>query len=589
MSTLRLKLNFLEEEDCYSSTIPNDEMNHQSDEASYFGNCVPALITPTATQQAAQMVTPGSVSSYEERVVDVSPEKDMDRQLDEARWHVQEANEALLNLAQGIREVTRFIKRDTDEHTVIEAAKLKGVIGSDLLAFINAANMVREHARLASEEASVLVEDVQICQEEAQTAKKRADRAEKVTRRLYRDNVILKNEVVKLRSERRALAREVKSLREEVATTRKFDMWRLLEQHVVEAMQVHENYLKGGKQTNEDFAEIYGENNPSVIEANVSNDKPQENGTTRIRSCHENEKELIAMENKNLPVKEEVERTLTLPQSDHATFKLTAPKTSPCVDPIKSRVIGFGTSGFGGYAALGYGSRGKINRATQTASNQQPKAVSNASEQPQAKKDDDASKAELGNNANGDDDSAERDPAKASKYSPIKLSEQHFQAKPKQVEITTQAEDALGFRMKTFFSKGVKSPPSDSGRKSPTVSLDESTASCTQDSLSGARTPLSTDVKNEAPFVPDGTSQLWMPRDVTFQAEEEDMPSHLNSPAFTPETSPCGIGAPDLKPICDPNILRTLAIPAYYDDDEGCGNQNLPPPRTCVGPGLYEC
>jgi hypothetical protein len=111
-------------------------------------------------------------------------------------------------------------------------------------------------------------------------------------------------------------------------------------------------------------------------------------------------------------------------------------------------------------------------------------------------------------------------------------------------------------------------------------SLGEATFYSTEDSFSDALTGVTDNELGDK-------EELIMPKDVSFNTEKGAIYSHLASPLVSPDGSPAGIVTPDLKPICDPNILRTLAIPSSGKDN--AHKYNFPPPRTCVGPGLYEC
>lgn len=101
------------------------------------------------------------------------------------------------------------------------------------------------------------------------------------------------------------------------------------------------------------------------------------------------------------------------------------------------------------------------------------------------------------------------------------------------------------------------------------------TASCSEDSMS---------YKNEGGSTPvtfsDDQENVAMPTDVSL------VKPRPTSPLGTPGISPAGIAAEsqELRPICDPNILRTLAIPG----DQCMDGTALPSPRVRIAPGLYE-
>ena len=217
------------------------------------------------TSHSPKIVTPSSPSgdNASEVLRTSSREEELERELKEIRRDAEQAGDALENLVEGVRLVKRILERSASEESQQKgiskldcrgtqdlkraheiSTNLHGVLGSDFLALINAADMVREHAKLAADESANLVLDTQKAQEEAVEASSRACRAEKVGGKLYRENLTLKKEIAKLRAERRALGKEVKVLREKAEETKKFDTWRLLEQHVLGSMAMHEMILK---------------------------------------------------------------------------------------------------------------------------------------------------------------------------------------------------------------------------------------------------------------------------------------------------------------------------------------------------------
>lgn len=203
----------------------------------------------------------------------------------------QNALEALRQLAEGVRIVTRQMKQqhaddndsvatsstiDTatttptrtrtysgDSNSVLSSVvseddrrlndlshTLEGVIGADLLGLSQAAQMVNEHARLASQEASVLTDDMADAGQTAEEALERAVKAEKAVTILHREKKNLQKQLESKRVERRVLAKEVKVLRKENTTLKQLqqdyerqDVLLALEQHVRGALEVHEQQL----------------------------------------------------------------------------------------------------------------------------------------------------------------------------------------------------------------------------------------------------------------------------------------------------------------------------------------------------------
>ena len=127
---------------------------------------------------------------------------------------------------------------------------LEGIVGADLLGLSQAAQMLNEHARLASHEASILTDDITIATRTVDSALERSIKAEKAVMRLYRENINLQNQLDNLMIERKVLAREIKSMRKENITLKQFqqdckrqEMMLALEQHVRGALIVHEQQL----------------------------------------------------------------------------------------------------------------------------------------------------------------------------------------------------------------------------------------------------------------------------------------------------------------------------------------------------------
>lgn len=185
----------------------------------------------------------------------------LEEQLKEAQLDAKRSADALEDLVLGIRAVKRILDRSSssslsaaddtptndnssnasDEELLSKLSeRLHGVLGSDLLALANAANMAREHSKLASEEASLLVVDINKANEEAETATTRAHNAEKVARKLYKENVALRSKAGQLRAHRKTLVKEVKVLRQAVEEKNRD----LLERRVLDSMSLHERILK---------------------------------------------------------------------------------------------------------------------------------------------------------------------------------------------------------------------------------------------------------------------------------------------------------------------------------------------------------
>jgi hypothetical protein len=202
----------------------------------------------------------------------------LEEKLQQQKLDADETLQAFLQFAEGVRIITRHMQTvpeapsQEEEHgdgkeekssagddqsnvppplllqqleSMVANTCLHGtVFGTDLLRLWDAAHHVRDFARLVSEESSVSTKDLATAQEAATKALHRAERAEIAARNLHQQNKHLQKQVHLLTTERRLLIQEVKTLRHHAATARKMDMERLLQQHIVGALLVHEEQLK---------------------------------------------------------------------------------------------------------------------------------------------------------------------------------------------------------------------------------------------------------------------------------------------------------------------------------------------------------
>jgi hypothetical protein len=65
------------------------------------------------------------------------------------------------------------------------------------------------------------------------------------------------------------------------------------------------------------------------------------------------------------------------------------------------------------------------------------------------------------------------------------------------------------------------------------------------------------------------TPERDMPRNVSFRSRKEGSEVDYASPLISPDGSPEGVVIAELKPICDPNVLRTLAVPSTHNGSTG--------------------
>jgi len=263
------------------------------------------------------VIIPDVVTGGESAEEAESSPKSLAQQLEEAKLDAKKSAEALDGLIAGIRAVKRILvtthsdenkesKEDSiskDEQLIASLSdRLHGVLGSDLMALTNAANMARGHAKLASDEAASLISDMHETKAEAEESNTRARTAEKITRMLYKDNLVLQQQVGHLRKERRTLVRAVRELQHEQEETSRFDSWRLLEEHVQNSVTIHEMILKtptrgAGKTSFFGAIDPAGESTRTVsddgfnyISTSASVEKPSKNGRTSpalTASCSE--------------------------------------------------------------------------------------------------------------------------------------------------------------------------------------------------------------------------------------------------------------------------------------------------------------
>ena len=140
---------------------------------------------------------------------------------------------------------------DNDRKIADLSERLDGSLGADLLGLSHAANMVHQHAQLASQEASWLTDDMAEATRVAADASIRAAKAEAALRKVYKEKRSMKQQLQRLRTERKVLVKEVKTLRQENKAlweyqhdTERQEMMLALEHHVAGALIAHERHMK---------------------------------------------------------------------------------------------------------------------------------------------------------------------------------------------------------------------------------------------------------------------------------------------------------------------------------------------------------
>lgn len=304
------------------------------------------------------VIMPDIVTGGESTQGETDP-KSLAQQLEEAKLDAKKSAEALDDLVSGIRAVKRILDNhsDNEKESKEEATskneeqiahlsdRLPGVLGADLMALVNAANMARGHAKLASDEAESAVSEMQEARKEAEESHTKARTAAKISKKLYEDNLALQQQVGHLKKERRTLVKAVRDLQQEQAQTSKFDTWRLLEEHVQNSVTIHEMILKtptrgAGKKS---FFDSAHESTRSVdddsyhcISASASVEKPKKFGRTSptpTASCTEDSMSCSKHEGESVPGSEDQEN-VGMP-TDVSLVKRRP--TSPLGTPIITR------------------------------------------------------------------------------------------------------------------------------------------------------------------------------------------------------------------------------------------------------------
>jgi hypothetical protein len=456
----------------------------------------PALITPTTSPipmgERASHDLIGS-SLCEKALEDPSTHG----ALQQARTDAEQSAQALEHLSDGIRAVKRILERcASDEDDIQESSqkdiqhvhelssKLYGVLGSDLMALINAADMIREHSKLAFQETSEVVTDLSKAKLQAEESANQAKQASKVGRKLFEENLELKGDIDRLRREKRLLVKEVKTLREEAAETRKFDSWRLLEQHMLGSMAIHEMVMK----------------TPTSPKLNMFKEDDCPGGTSTPNMVEK----LTESDDRKL---------FASPEESETTNGLNDEQTKASGSCTKGSTFGGRMASFRGTFRY---------RKTAQSCNATPSTQKNPTEATSFKEE----------------------------IPPVEAEE------PEKTDLRSPS------RLKT---------------KSPIPSLGEVSSYTDEDSATKTHKNVESGTQSD---IPDGIEQ---PSDTFFHIAFNTIDV---SPLMTPIEYLDNIVAQDYKPICDPNILRTLAIPST---EQPCVGYKDPSPRKRVSESLFEC
>ena len=180
-------------------------------------------------------------------------------ELEIAQTNTSEAITALEDLVKGIKAVKRILEQPIGSKEYGESScahespdaklvsnlseNLVGILGSELLGLLNAAQMAKDHAKLRVEDERNVIQDLHHTSQFARALNVRLDKVERKNLRLTAEKKLLVKEVRSLRGDRQLLIKEVKSLRKILQFTRQYDDWRLLEDRLRAAVGVHESVL----------------------------------------------------------------------------------------------------------------------------------------------------------------------------------------------------------------------------------------------------------------------------------------------------------------------------------------------------------
>lgn len=208
-----------------------------------------------------------------------------------AQWQATEAFDALRQLLEGIRIITRQMKSihndfqreepqselkwqswsdscsiqsctSDDERKLSDLSRrLEGDFGASLMELSHTAQMLGESSRMASDEVCLLMRDVRAAQEACEEAQKRASKAESAVKILLKKQKALTDQLEKCKHERNVLKRQVRALLKEKSVLKEqMEAVRVLELHVVSALQAHELALQQSKRD----AESTGKASPNI-------------------------------------------------------------------------------------------------------------------------------------------------------------------------------------------------------------------------------------------------------------------------------------------------------------------------------------
>jgi len=477
-------------------------------------------------------------------------DSDYEDALKRAKADAMETAAALENLVEGMQAVKRILEHPIDMETndtnscmsesssdaklVSELSnKLVGVLGSELIGLLNAAQMAKTHAKLRLDDDTQVVQELHRTREIASKLNKRVGRAESNNLRLKKEKKLLVKEVRTLQGDRKVLVKEVKSLRKKVQLTKQFDNWRLLKEHLREATVVHESVLN-----NKTFTSGFdGIDPPGMVTEDVDmperNNDYDEDDSTRVSatSDKENNVQIAYFPRKDVFENDTFDKVLKyterkVKQAAIASESKPTPRSKS--QPSKKSALPFSK----GISTSLSSKFGRFKNALQDASDQMLQHDTNIWDQQSRHQ---------------------------RRTSPAK----HVEEKTKKVD------HALVERNTNIQENGNNcvSVASSTNNENQCKPLDdEATKSTKSFSFDSGENNLSTSLMS--------CSDDEMHNDLALQISIDDGSSFLNienSPnlMITPESSPLIEQSPNvLKPLCSPNVIRTLAIPGATSEGE---------------------
>jgi hypothetical protein len=465
--------------------------------------------------------------------------------LNRAKADAMETAAALENLVDGIQAVKRILEHPIDNMedydniiSVGESSdaelvsklsnKLVGVLGSELIGLLNAAQMTKGHAKLRIEDDTKAIQDLHRAREFAHELHHRADRAESISLRLKAEKKLLVREVRSLQGDRQLLVKQVKSMRKMLHRTKQFDAWRHMEDHLRAATIVHESVLTN-KTFTSGFARIDPPGTKGTKDSDMQdrNNNNHENDFTRVSLTSEKENNVqhayFPRKDGDEEANNSMDRVLnytngTCSSNSKPSQSKPTPKSKSNSTPSKQLGLSFPT-GISNSLSTGLG---RFKNVLQEANN-------NIRDQHSHHKDHGRTEAD-----NYCQDQKQQLPPP-----------RNNQKRPEESLVETRNDN----NCKLMDDEATKSTKSCSFEIDATMNLSTSIISCSDDEMTNDLV-FQISIDERSSFLNNGCSH---------RLGHTSFPPTL---MITPESSPLGQSANEfLKPICNPKVLRTLAIP----------------------------